>query len=511
MRTASSIDLCFLPATELATRIRRRDISPVEAVESYLRRIEERNPAVNAYTLVLAEQATDAARAAEAAVVLGRPLGPLHGVPVAIKDLDDVAGVPTSMGSLAVENRVPKTSAAAVERLLEAGAIVLGKTNIPEFGHKGITDNLPLRSDQHAVEDRIQFWRLVGRQRRCGSRRHGRSRPGHRWRRLGPDPGLLQRGRRIQAFLWPSPIRDPTRRFPVGPSARAYRATCAHSRRRRPYDIGHGRAACRRPADASGRWRRLLARRGRRATGRFRVAFSPQLGDFPVDRRVAGVVKSAVEVLARSGIQVDEVKLDFGADHDALARLWVRVISVHYGAIARHWKPEGVDLLGEHSEKLDSSVPSDADRHRETILAVDHALDDVLRTGVFVGLQFIFERYDLIVSPTLAIPPVRNASDGNTIGPTDIGGDPGRSSHRLVHDVPDQFHWASGDIGPGRFDPRGPSGRPADHRPQPRGRNRSSPGKPLRAGATLVSRLSGTGQRRYVWDRRLGEVAKLDG
>jgi amidase/aspartyl-tRNA(Asn)/glutamyl-tRNA(Gln) amidotransferase subunit A len=72
----------------------------------------------------------------------GQPLGPLHGVPVAIKDLDDVAGVPTSMGSRAVENRVPKTSAAAVERLLNAGAIILGKTNSPEFGHKGITDNL---------------------------------------------------------------------------------------------------------------------------------------------------------------------------------------------------------------------------------------------------------------------------------------------------------------------------------------------------------------------------------
>lgn len=71
MSTASSIDLSFIPATELAARIRRRDISPVEAVESYLRRIEERNPAINAYTLVLAEQATDAARAAEAAVMSG--------------------------------------------------------------------------------------------------------------------------------------------------------------------------------------------------------------------------------------------------------------------------------------------------------------------------------------------------------------------------------------------------------------------------------------------------------
>src|SRR5271169_4512783 len=129
--TDEATELCFLPAIELAARIRRREVSPVEVVAAYLRRIEARNPLVNAYTLVLAEAAMEAARAAERAVMSGAPLGALHGVPVAIKDLDDVAGVPTSMGSLAVENRVPKTSAAAVERLLYAGAIILGKTNSP--------------------------------------------------------------------------------------------------------------------------------------------------------------------------------------------------------------------------------------------------------------------------------------------------------------------------------------------------------------------------------------------
>jgi len=155
--------------------------------------------------------------------------------------------------------------------------------------------------------------------------------------------------------------------------------------------------------------------------GTFRVAFSPRLGDFPVDERVASVVRRAVEALRRSGVEVNEVELDFKADHDTLARLWVRLISVHYGAIARHWKQDGVDLLGEHAEKVTPQFRQmliDA----QTISAVDHALDDVLRTGVFVGLQTLFERYDLIVSPTLAIPPVRNASDGNTIGPMEIGG-----------------------------------------------------------------------------------------
>jgi amidase/aspartyl-tRNA(Asn)/glutamyl-tRNA(Gln) amidotransferase subunit A len=134
--------LCFLPATELAARIRRRDLSPVEVINAYLDRIGERNPVINAYTTVLADRALDAARAAERDVAAGRPLGPLHGVPVAIKDLDDVAGVPTSMGSLAVRDKIPARNAAAVDRLEQAGAIVLGKTNSPEFGHKGTTDNL---------------------------------------------------------------------------------------------------------------------------------------------------------------------------------------------------------------------------------------------------------------------------------------------------------------------------------------------------------------------------------
>jgi Asp-tRNA(Asn)/Glu-tRNA(Gln) amidotransferase A subunit family amidase len=421
MSTASSIDLSFLPATELAARIRRRDISPVEAVESYLRRIEERNPAVNAYTLVLAEQAMDAARAAEAAVMSGRPLGRLHGLPVAIKDLDDVAGVPTSMGSLAVENRVPKTSAAAVERLLEAGAIVLGKTNTPEFGHKGITDNL--RFGPTSTPWKIGYnsggssggsaAAVAGGMAALGQGTDGGGSvriPASFSGVVGfkPSFGRVPSVTRPDAFLWGHPLVH------IGPLARTVGdAALMTSVMAGP----HAGDPLTLPDDGVD-----YLRGAESARRRFRVAFNPQLGDFPVDRRVAGVVKSAVEVLARSGVQVDEVKLDFGADHDTLARLWVRVISVHYGAIARHWKQEGVDLLGEHSEKLTPQFRQmliDA----ETIPAVDHALDDILRTGVFVGLQSVFERYDLIVSPTLAIPPVRNAFDGNTIGPTDIGGE----------------------------------------------------------------------------------------
>ena len=138
-----SEELCFTPATELAARIRRRDLSPVEVVDAFLERIEERNGGLNAYVTVLGEEAREAARGAERALGSGEALGPLHGVPVAIKDLFDYkAGVRNTYGLKPMANYVPNRDATYVERLERAGAIVLGKTNTPEFGHRAITDNL---------------------------------------------------------------------------------------------------------------------------------------------------------------------------------------------------------------------------------------------------------------------------------------------------------------------------------------------------------------------------------
>ena len=95
-----SEELCFTPAAELAARIRRRDLSPVEVVEAFLERIEERNGTINAYVTVLGDEARETAREAERALMAGDLLGPLHGVPVAIKDLFDYkAGVRNTFGS----------------------------------------------------------------------------------------------------------------------------------------------------------------------------------------------------------------------------------------------------------------------------------------------------------------------------------------------------------------------------------------------------------------------------
>ncbi|HEX8188329.1 MAG TPA: amidase, partial [Pyrinomonadaceae bacterium] len=129
-----------LSATELARLIRSREVSPVEVVEAYLRRIGDVNPTLNA-VVTLAPDALERARAAEAAVAAGEELGALHGVPVTLKDTVDVRGLRTTYGSRVCAGHVPGEDAPAVGRLRAAGAVVLGKTNCPEFALDYTSEN----------------------------------------------------------------------------------------------------------------------------------------------------------------------------------------------------------------------------------------------------------------------------------------------------------------------------------------------------------------------------------
>jgi aspartyl-tRNA(Asn)/glutamyl-tRNA(Gln) amidotransferase subunit A len=134
-------DLVWLPAQEVAGLIRAKKVSPVEVVDAVLARIERLNPALNCFATVTAEEARDAAIAAEVAVMTGETLGPLHGVPVSIKDLLFTRRVLTTGGSRLFADHVPEEDAVAVERLKGAGAIIVGKTTTPEFGHKAVTES----------------------------------------------------------------------------------------------------------------------------------------------------------------------------------------------------------------------------------------------------------------------------------------------------------------------------------------------------------------------------------
>jgi Asp-tRNA(Asn)/Glu-tRNA(Gln) amidotransferase A subunit family amidase len=126
-------DLIFDSATNLAEMIRGKQASPVDIVEAHIRRIEEVNPKLNAFVTTTFECAREEARSAEQRIARGERVGPLHGVPVSVKDTFETAGVRTVAGSRLLENNVPERDAPVVARLKHAGAIVLGKTNVPEF------------------------------------------------------------------------------------------------------------------------------------------------------------------------------------------------------------------------------------------------------------------------------------------------------------------------------------------------------------------------------------------
>jgi aspartyl-tRNA(Asn)/glutamyl-tRNA(Gln) amidotransferase subunit A len=129
-------------AARVAAAVRRREVSPVEVVDAVLDRIARLGPRLNAFAATAADQAREAARRAEAAVARGGALGPLHGVPVSVKDTLDVAGLRTTMGSHLHAGDPPAAAdAAAVARLRAAGAIVVGKTTTPEYAHRGTTDS----------------------------------------------------------------------------------------------------------------------------------------------------------------------------------------------------------------------------------------------------------------------------------------------------------------------------------------------------------------------------------
>src|SRR5262245_38104116 len=138
----STSELCFKDAVELARMIRDKEVSASEVMTAFLSRIEQVNPQVNAIcTFIGAESALHAAREADEALAKGQRIGPLHGLPHAVKDLALTAGLRTTFGSRIYKDFIPSEDTLFVERLKQAGAIIIGKTNTPEFGAGSQTFN----------------------------------------------------------------------------------------------------------------------------------------------------------------------------------------------------------------------------------------------------------------------------------------------------------------------------------------------------------------------------------
>ena len=161
----------------------------------------------------------------------------------------------------------------------------------------------------------------------------------------------------------------------------------------------------------------------RRSVSGLKIAYSADLDIFPVEERVLSVVGEAVRAFEETGARVEETSMGLKHDQRELSSTWMREVGVRYAEITAHFSKEGVvDLLGEHREDLTPQLVNLLETGQK-MSALDYRLDDVTRTEVFDAIQDLFEHYDLLLTPTLAVPPFDNADDGNTVGPSEINGE----------------------------------------------------------------------------------------
>ena len=389
-------------ALTLARQIRAKEISPVAVVEAVLQRIEALQPTVNAFITVTADEARDAARRAEAAVVAGAPLGPLHGVPFSVKDLLFTRGARCTMGSRIFRDQVPAEDAVPVQRLRDAGAILIGKTTTPEFGHKPLTDS-PLFGVTRNP------WDLS---RTAGGSSGGAAAAvatGQAPLALGTDGGGSIR---IPAACCGIVGLKPTLgRVPhvhqadlfastsyIGPMARtvAEAAAC--------FDVIAGfdpRDPHSRPEPADDP-RRVEVRS-------LRVGWLPRMGNRLVDAEVLAACEAPVRHLEAGGARVETVAEDFASLEEAF-------LVVLQGGLAARLGGYMKEFGGAIAPSLRTTIEEGARRS-----AVDWANALAQRTAVYRRVHALFQRFDVLMSPTVSRPAL--AADHDPFEPVTVGGE----------------------------------------------------------------------------------------
>lgn len=383
-------ELAYMPATEMRRLIVDKQVSPVEVTELYLRRIERLDPQLNSFLTVSADEAMRSARVAEQAVVSGESLGLLHGLPVSIKDLEMTRGMRTTGGSLIFKDRVPDEDSIVVERVRNAGAVILGKTNTPEFGLLGRTENRlggPCRNP----------WNLA---RTSGGSSGGAAAAiaaGLCALATGSDGGGSIRI--PSSFCGIYGIKPTQGRVPhysggaapvvtnlfsqSGPMTRTVRDSALLLQVLAGPD-SRDRGSFRNVPD------NYLAAVDRGVKG-LRIAWSPDFGYASIDPEVHEVVESAARSFQDLGCLVDEIELKLDAPFDAFWELFCSISSARYPNVLDQHSEELTDYGRETFERGARSTGADFARSLGRV--------DLLKA------QFaeVYERYDLILTPTLAV------------------------------------------------------------------------------------------------------------
>ena len=382
-------DLCFKTATELAGLIRSKELSARQVMEAHLQQIERVNPAVNAIVTLLPERAMQAAAAADEALARGQDVGPLHGLPVAHKDLVETKGIRTTYGSPLFTDFVPEVDALIVERLHGAGAITIGKTNTPEFGAGSQTFN-EVFGATHNPYDLTKT---------CGGSSGGAAVAlacGMIPIADGSDMGGSLRnpanfcnvvGFRVspgRVPSWPSALGWFS--IPVkGPMARTVEdvalllSAMAGPDARSPIAI----------AEPGERFRQSLDR----DFGGVKIAWSQDLASFPVDARVTAVIDGQRHVFADLGCIVEEAEPDF-SDADEIFKVWrAWSFALSYGP-----------LLEKHRDHFKETVIWNVEAGQR-LTGPQLGQAEVKRTALYHRVREFMDTYEYLILPVSQVPP----------------------------------------------------------------------------------------------------------
>ncbi len=380
-------ELCWTSAMDLAREIGAKRVSPVEVTRAVLDRIDRLNPAINAFCTVARERAVADARRAEDAIGAREPLGALHGVPISFKDLTPTAGIRTTSGSKVFEHHVPAEDAIVVERARRAGAIVIGKTNTPEFGSKGVTDNRIFGHTRNPWDlSRIAGGSSGGAAAAVaagmgplaeGSDLAGSIRiPASVCGVVGFKPSLG----RIPA--WPV-LNGYTRLSHLGPITRTVRdAALLFSVLAGPDE--------RDPQSLPSTGEDFVRAAGTGVRG-LRVAWSADLGYAAVDPEVRAVTEAAAKSFAALGCVVEAADPGFT---DPLELFVDLTAPYRAAAVAPH--------LPRWRDEMDPAVLARLD-HAERMTAIEFERATHRRTMFWQTVRQFFERHDVLLTPTTAV------------------------------------------------------------------------------------------------------------
>jgi amidase len=381
--------ICQQSAVELARLIRRKELSAREVVTAHLAQIERLNPALNAIVTLAAEQAVALARAADEDQAHGRDHGPLHGLPIAHKDLQPTRGIRTTFGSPIYKDFIPSEDSLTVERLKLAGTIIVGKTNTPEFGAGSQTFN-PVFGATLNPYDRTKT---------CGGSSGGAAvalAAGMLPIADGSDMGGSLRN--PASFCNVVGLRPSPGRVPVWPTAAAWSTLSVDGPMARTVaDVALILSAIagpdpRSPIALDDAGHIFAAPLGRDVKGT-RIAWWTDLGGVPVDRRVRDAVNAQRAVFESLGCRVEDAEPDF-TDFDAVFKT-VRALAFATGVAPR---------IGDRRGEVKDTILWEIDRGARLTVA-EIAWAETKRTEIYHRMRAFMQRYDFFVLPVSQVPP----------------------------------------------------------------------------------------------------------